>query len=306
MHSYFPIAALFGAGAIAHPSFLHRHPHNKRDRFVTSFVGNEVLVEDFKDTVIVTVTAGQIPSSQPVAPPAVPDSPPVAEKLAVKAPPPVPERLVVDPPSVAPSSTTPIATPTQTPEASPSPPPVAAPAPAPATSQPKDSNTFWATSRMSPHAGGSGAKDVLTQANYWRQQWKGLPPYTWSSTLAKNAYDTAMNVEGKDPKNMMVHALYDGSSAQVEATGLDAAVDSHGLTPFERAFVGWLCEDPTSNLPCQCVDSSKYDISCNQNIDKEDPTGHSDIIKSYRNQIGCYYLEPQGGNSVGVWTCDFA
>ncbi len=241
---------------------------------------------------MVTVTAGQNPSSQPVAPPRV------AEKLAVQAPPPVP--LVVDPPSPAPSSTTPPATSSQTPEASPSPPPVAAPAPVPATSQPEDSNTFWATSPMSPHAGGSGAKDVLTQANYWRQQWKGLPPYTWSSTLAKNAYDTAMNVEERNATDPMAHALYDGSTAQCENEGLDATVDSQGLTPFEHAYLGWLCEEPTPNLPCYCKDTSKYTIPCPSERD------HSDIVKSSRNQIGCYYTEPKGGAIWGVWTCDFA
>ncbi len=115
-----------------------------------------------------------------------------------------------------------------------------------------------------------------------------------------------MNVEEKDPNKLLVHALYQGSSAQVEAVGLDAALDKNGLTPFERAFVGWLCEIPTSNLPCQCMDPSKYDISCDQNIDSKHKTDHAEIIKSDRNQIGCYYLEPQGDIKVGVWTCDFA
>jgi len=298
MRSAVAIATLLGAGAIAHPSFEHRHPHNRRDKFVTSTMVNEVLVEDFKDPVTVTVTAGQLPSPQPFIPL------PVPEKLAVEASP------------AAPLSVTPIATPTQISKAAPSLPPAsssmaaAAPASAPASSSPEGSGTFWATSPMSPLGGGSGAKDILTQANYWRKQWKGLPPFTWSSLLANNAYMTAMNVEFTKPEpdlmHGMEHKLYPGSFSQCEGAPHWTTVTPQGLTPFELAFLGWICETPTSNIITGCNWLYEPYIPLTPLLKNE--TDHAAIIGGTVSQIGCYFRD-HGGDGIdnsGIWTCDFA
>lgn len=262
---------------------------------MTSTIGNEVIVEDIK-AVTVTVNAGHLPSSQPVIPL------PIPEKLAVEAPP------------AAPLSVTPIAIPTRT---SPSPPasstpvvaPAAAPAPAPAASSSGGSDTFWATSPMSPLSGGRGAKDVLTQANHWRNQWKGLPPFTWSSILANNSYMTAMNFEFTDPNpmNAMQHKLYTGSTTQCESQPHWTAVTSQGLTPFELAFLHWICERPNSNIIEGC--NGLYDPYVPRLFPRPDSdTRHADIIGGTVSQIGCYFRDHGGAgvSNTGIWTCDFA
>lgn len=139
----------------------HRHLHDKRH-------DNNAEVVEVVEMYTVTVMAGQpLPTPQEDAPIAAP------QKLAVK-PVPAPQKLAVNPAPQQPksvtrpasSSTPPVVVPeptSSTPAAS------SSAAPAPDTSTPQDANSFWSTSPSSPLAGGSGAKDVLTQANYWRQ-----------------------------------------------------------------------------------------------------------------------------------------
>lgn len=341
MRSVIAIAGFLGAGAAAHPSFQHRHLHNKRDTFVTSTMGNEVLVEDIHD-VYVTVIAGQLPSSPTSIPLAVPENrvveaspasvstgtPAVQEKYALPVANgqeyqlPVPSYTSVE--LQAPietsdplSSVTPIVVTVQASDAAPSPSPLstpvaaaAAPAASPAASSQEASDTYWATSPLSPLGGGPGAKDILTQANYWRKQWKNLPPFTWSSVLAKNSYMTAINFEGKDPENPIVHHLYPGSSSQCEGEGDGTTVTSQGLTPFEVSFLYWLCEDNT-DLPCEelCMPYIPG-LACkwgplNDTKPGESRTAHADIIGGTVSQIGCYYQDSKSPDEWGLWTCDY-
>lgn len=203
-----------------------------------------------------------------------------------------------------------VASPIQTSEAAP---PSSSPAVASATaaqtsaaSSPVSSGTFWAKSPMSPLSGGSGAKDVLTQANYWRKQWLSLPPFVWSAVLANNSYMTTTqpttyttNSDGTTtPHNeggaeVMGHDLYPGSSAQCIASGDDTTI-TDGYTPFEKAFLMWICEEPNANIPCSA-------LGYNGPVTE---TGHADIIKGTVGQIGCYYMNA-AGKSTGMWTCDF-
>jgi len=177
-----------------------------------------------------------------------------------------------------------------------------------AVSSPVATGSFWAKSPMSPLAGGSGSKDVLTQANYWRNKWLNLPPFTWSSTLANNSYMTATqptyyrtddngnNVPHNEGGAMVMgHELYPGSSSQCIASGDDTTMNQD-LTPFEVAFLLWICEEPNYNIPCAQIGSGK----------PTSDTGHADIIKGTVSQIGCYYMDSVGNSGfTGMWTCDF-
>lgn len=317
MRSAIAISALLGAGAFALPSLQHRHLHDKRhDGHDTNHMDNAEVVE-VVELYTVTITAGQpLPTPQEDAPIAAP------QKLAVN-PVPAPQKLAVNPVPQQPKSVTPPASSSTAPVVVPQPTsstPAAssAPASAPVSSTPQDPNTFWATSPMSPTAGGSGAKDVLTQANYWRQQWKGLPAFTWSSELAKNAYLTATepiytttNKEGKVEKHNqggamdMNHHLNPGSSSQCIASGNDGSV-TLDLTPFEHAYLMWLCEMPTAGIQQACDRLPKP----GKNPGKNPGTGHAQIIQGSVSKIGCYYMDAiiqkDPNNKGGLWNCDFA
>lgn len=328
MHSALPILALLGAGALAHPSLKHLRLHEKRDEVNTVTKGNEVYVE-YLDEITVTVPYGgqtTPPATTTTAAVVVPENlavnpVPVNNKQAKGRRPgsslinfsQTPTSIIdfsVTPVPVK-TSKTPVASPIQTTsakpesESEPSASTSAAAAPSDTATTPVDGKA-WAKSPLSPISGGSGAKDVLTQANYWREKWMGLPPFTWSSTLAQNAYKTATSpIETvTDPKTgktskknqggatEMNHALYEGSMGQCIAGGDNAKV-TEDLTPFEHAFLMWICELPNANIPCDGGAGGE--------------TGHADIIKGEYSEIGCYYMDSTGDSGMtGMWTCDFA
>ena len=68
------------------------------------------------------------------------------------------------------------------------------------------------------------------------------------------------------------------------------------LTPFDQAFLMWICEEPNGLEECGLIGEA--------NGSKDGDTGHADIIKGSYNQIGCFWM----GSDVydGMWTCDFA
>ncbi|KAL6716256.1 hypothetical protein ACLMJK_005822 [Lecanora helva] len=275
MRSLIPLLALFSAGVFAHPALKHLQLAEKRDRTVTTTIGNQVIVEDIEDVYVTVPPGGQMPESTPTATPKAPIKRPVA------------------PVAPAPSVSSPSAVPQSSASAAPEP---------SETSTPVSSGTFWAQSPKSPLSGGAGSKDVLSQANYWRQKWLGLPPFTWSSTLADNAYKTATTAtyytteNGKQvPHNeggatVMGHELYPGSHGQCIIEGDDTAI-KNGLTPFDRAWLGWICEEPNNNIPCDQIGNIKYNGD----------TGHAEIIKSSSySQIGCYYMDSTSSTSFKV------
>ena len=203
--------------------------------------------------------------------------------------------------NTAPSPNTPVATPTPIQSSSSTP-----------SSVPSSSDTYWASAPMSPLAGGQGAQSILDSANKLRQAWmSNTTKFTWSPTLANNSYMTATQpvydteVSGtpvphnEGGGNQMGHELYPGSSSQCIIYGDDQTINGT-LTPFETAFLGWICEEP-----------NEYDMCIQQGYIKASvDTGHADIIKGTVSQIGCYYMNSTEWNSSsglppGMWTCDF-
>lgn len=67
-----------------------------------------------------------------------------------------------------------------------------------------------------------------------------------------------------------------------------------GYSPFDQAFLMWICEEPNGLVDCAAVGGGGG---------KE--TGHAEIIRGGYTSIGCYWMG-SSGNGGGMWTCDFS
>lgn len=262
------LSLLLGAGALAAPHGAD-HQNQNRNTHKEWTEGNKVFVEDTW-VVSTTLPAGQHAQATPVA------------MTPVK----VAQHNVV--PSAASSK-------------------ASVPTSAASGSGSYNINTagsdVWSTSPKSM------GKSILDSANQFRAQWHGLPPFTWDATLAANARSTAKDAIFTDSEgtkhneggaNEMNHNLNPGSMAQCINEGDGSSMNGQ-LTPFENAWLGWLCEEPAGGIPCGQIGEYK------QNSYKG-MTDHAEIIKdtSYT-KMGCYYQDgTQHPSFVGLWTCDFA
>lgn len=342
MRTSFALSALLGAGAIAQPHLRYAGPHvhrHRRDEVDTYRQGN-VMVEEYVEYITVTGSPGQDPAATP-APFAVHNGPhqhaneeyhydpsvapvsvaPAPSVTLVAAPAQVEEAYVAPTPS---TSTVASAVETTTPKTQDS---------TPTTDTVSAPDTYWSSSPLSPITGGSGAVDVLTSANKWRNQWmkaSGLPApaqYTWAPLIANNSYNTAMGPENR--ATSMVHSLAKGANGQTIASGqceasgrgnaqmnMTEGITGQALTPFEEAWFMWMCEAPNDAISDIC-----RDLGNNWQAPIADP-GHANIIKGSYTSFGCYYMNatnadgtPYVGASeglqipqdfLGYWTCDFA
>ena len=296
---------LLGASALAAPHAGHQH--KARDTTTTWTKDNDVYIEDVH---VVTAVVGQ---SQPPPTNPTPTSKPgqVEEKIAYR------PHLPAAHPAVAIHTAAPAES-SHTPETT----------PAPASSAPSESGSGSATGTgpvpgpsnintagsptwsTSPNSMG---KSILGTANYWRHTWNSsLGPFEWDATLAGNARSTAVDpivqgptgAENEGGANQMNHMLNPGSMAQCINEGDGTTVNS-GLTPFEQAWLGWLCELPNSNIPCDKIgETGNYAID--PKTGRPD-TAHADIIQDGYTKMGCYYQDgTDQPKFVGMWTCDFA
>lgn len=299
MRASIAIAAVLGAGALAQPHLRNIHRHQKRDE-VKEWNQNGVHYVEVVDT-YVTVGGGHAAPEASAAP-----SPIGQEKY-------VQNHQTQSQQEQQQQQPTHFATPSPqqyVPQQQPSA-PAAAPAPAPSnntqSSNPPSDGSYWASSPLSP-PNTPGAQDVLSRANYWRTKWDSqLGPFTWSSNLAKNSYTTTVTPttyttdpstgkqvpHGEGNATVMGHMLGPGSFAQCIAGGGNSGMKG-SLTPFDQAFLMWICEEPNGLAECSEINESA----------NGGDTGHAQIIKGSYNQIGCYWM----GSDVydGMWTCDFA
>ena len=290
--------AALSASVLAAPHVGHRH--KARDTTTTWTQGADVYIEDTDVvTVLVTGTPVIVTVTKPNA--AATPAAKVQEKVAF------------------PNNHLQINVPTPAVQAQPSPSPetTAAPAPSPVANSDSGSGTGTGpvpgpsnidttgspTWNTSPNSMG---KSILGTANYWRKTWdSSLGAFEWDETLANNARSTAVDpivqgangLQNEGGANQMNHMLHQGSTAQCINEGDGVTVDS-GLTPFEQAFLGWLCERPNNNIPCDKIAETGH---------YGGETGHADIISGGYSKIGCYYQDGTDHPSfVGMWTCDFA
>ncbi len=65
-------------------------------------------------------------------------------------------------------------------------------------------------------------------------------------------------------------------------------------SPFDQAFLMWICEEPNGLEDCTTMGEGGGSTD----------TGHAEIIKGGYTEIGCFWM----GSDVdgGMWTCDFA
>ena len=188
--------------------------------------------------------------------------------------------------------------------AAPPPPPSSTSAPPP----PPASSASAATPPSSASDGSpkSGDVSLLTTINKWRDAYK-LHHLAWDSTLQANALKTGTDDKGVNEN----HELNPGSMAQVITPGLQTALpgkDMGGDTPFELAYVSWLCEVPTdpqlsSTNQCSIVKAIENMVYSE--------TGHHDILNSPNySKIGCAFaanpLASSGSPYQGLWVCDLA
>ena len=90
----------------------------------------------------------------------------------------------------------------------------------------------------------SGGITLLTTINKWRTKFN-VPSLTWSTALVANVQKTEQDDHGYH----LNHELNPGSYAQVLAQGFNTAMTCTAPdSPFELAYVGWLCEVPSGVL----------------------------------------------------------
>ena len=282
--------ALLAASVVAHPHHGAGHRHAQRDTI--EYDSNGDVVEEV--VVVKTVTK----SSEPTAG--------GEKKYAVHheeyhwAPPPAPTTSSTPPPpppvETPPPESTPAPSSTQEAAASPagdSNPTGTGPVPGPSNINVAGSDT-WDT------APNSMGKSILGTANYWRKVWApNTTDFVWDETLAGNARQTTVlpvtNGQNEGGASQMNHHLFPGSNAQCINEG-DGDQMNGDLTPFEVAWLGWLCEEPQNGIPCDKINESYGG-----------DVGHAQIIIGDVNKIGCYYMDSTtpSPNFKGMWTCDF-
>ncbi|KAL9584123.1 MAG: hypothetical protein Q9212_002309 [Teloschistes hypoglaucus] len=160
--------------------------------------------------------------------------------------------------------------------------------------------------RPQPHADGSptsGGVTLLTTINKWRAKY-GVPGLAWSNTLVANVQKT----EQDDHGYILQHELNPGSYAQVLAQGFNTALScSAPDSPFELAYVGWLCEVPSGVLTNDNgVDQCDKAKNCLHMGYAQGQIGHWQILtnKDYRT-IGCAFTNANPPQSFqGLWGCD--
>ena len=277
-------------------------------------VKKQVVVTDnvvVTDEVIVTVmaTAGSSPTSSPAAAvaavtkQAVPQNNWNSHTWSWTDVHPQPS-TVNSQPAPSSSTTTPSTVPTTT----------AAPPPLPTSSTSSTSAVASTTSSASPSPSSqasdgsplSGGVSLLTTINKWRKAYS-LSNLAWDSTLQANAQKTGTDDKGVNEN----HELNPGSMAQVITPGLQTALPGKNMggdTPFELAYVSWLCEvatDPQLSSTNQCSI-----VKAIENMVYSD-TGHHDILNSPNySKIGCAFapnpLATSGSPYQGLWVCDLA
>ena len=336
-------ATLLAAGVAAHP---HRagHVHHKRDEIHEYLEGGNVIIEEIVVHTKTLAPGEKMPAAttshksvkpvksahveekfvvpsggphhqygehyggedygrpqnhhyQPSSTPS--SSPPPVVVIPTSSPPEVPVPVQTPPPQT--SSEAP--TPADTSSGGGGSPSGTGPVPGPSNIDTKGSQA-WSSS---PNSEG---KSIIGTANYWRAKWHpGLSGFEWDETLAANARLTAVNPDdggtNEQGASVMHHHLYPGSMGQCINEG-DGTSMNGDLTPFENAWLGWLCEVPTAGIPCdQIGETGHYGID--ENTGKPE-TGHADIIGGSYTKLGCYYMDSTtpSPNFKGMWTCDFA
>ncbi|KAL8693462.1 MAG: hypothetical protein Q9218_001733 [Villophora microphyllina] len=175
------------------------------------------------------------------------------------------------------------------------------------TTQPQQQQQQQQQQQNPPSTPDSNSNDILNVINKYRTAYS-KPTLTWSSTMASAAANTGALNNGIASTAMQHHNPQ--NAAEVINPGSDSdtgGVDLKGHTPFELSLLSWLCESYRDVLGSGCDDQKS--VMNVYNLDKQDPTGHHDILVDERyTQIGCAFTRSsQAGQdfvSQGLWVCD--
>ncbi|KAL8836136.1 MAG: hypothetical protein Q9176_006516, partial [Flavoplaca citrina] len=161
------------------------------------------------------------------------------------------------------------------------------------------------TSNEAPTSTDSNA--ILTVINKWRTAY-GVSQLTWSEEMVAGAAKTGQDNMGYFNGGSFTHG--GAGNAEVMTPGSDTGGDADlgAYTPFEIAYISWLCEVPSDTLGNACADASKISPMNYKDENGVVNTGHHDILvdDSYK-EIGCAFTRdpsPDEGFWTGLWICN--
>ena len=180
---------------------------------------------------------------------------------------------------------------------------VAQPAP-PASVQP--SSTSSASTSASS---GSASNDMLAVINKWRGKY-GLNDLTWNEEMVQNSAQVGENGGGVK----QIHTLIPNTAmGQVITPGQINPVpaDQDGYSPFEVAYIGWLCEVST-DPQLQASENDGVDV-CGLvqkvlNMDYTETAHHDILVSPAYNSAGCAYTanpnaDQETATYQGLYVC---
>ncbi|KAI4270688.1 MAG: hypothetical protein LQ337_006523 [Flavoplaca oasis] len=120
------------------------------------------------------------------------------------------------------------------------------------TTQPTSSDSSDSTSTNTTPSSDSNA--LLTVINKWRTAY-GISQLTWSEEMVAGAAQTGQDNMGYFNSGSFTHG--GAGNAEVMTPGSDTAGDADlgQYTPFEIAYISWLCEVPSETLGNACADA---------------------------------------------------
>jgi uncharacterized protein YkwD len=236
------------------------------------------------------------------APAPPPSSTPLPPRPSNPAPEPEPEPAPVSEPEPEPTLVSEPEPTSQVPE------PVSQAQPVAEEQEPISTSAPVSTSAPATQSGNDGSPlsdgvSLLTTANKWRSIYD-LSPFTWDEQLESNARKTGEDGGGVT----QTHQMGPGTFGQVITPGIEAPSDVlQGYTPFELAYVNWLCEVPSPRLKTGGVDGCA--LVARTQFMVYTSTGHHDILTDAKyTKIGCAFARNPNAASdspwTGLWVCD--
>ncbi|KAL9123523.1 MAG: hypothetical protein Q9217_007047 [Psora testacea] len=332
--------ALFGAGALAHPTLQKLHLHHKRQQPdpIREWDEGNVHYEEYVQTeTYVVPNGGAKPPSQPQSSPAdIADDPPLPQKNVknYQGNSGDDEQQDDRPQQQSPTTTKQQASPQKTSQSSSvqSATSVEQQASPQKTSQPpvQSATSVKQTQPQSTNTGGSGGgscstpnivggeasawatnpcsqgKSILDSFNDMRAKWipsLGNSKYTWDEQLAANARLTAVSPVSVNAKGDKEN---EGGATEMHHALYDGSqaqcIASGDGTTMSDGLTPF--EKAAQMWLCEIPQG---DIGCEEATNGGD-TGHAEIIKNTKyTKVGCYYMDAQGPAPwEGEWTCDFA
>ena len=165
------------------------------------------------------------------------------------------------------------------------------------------------TSASAAASSGSASNDMLAVINKWRGRYD-LNALTWNEEMVQNSAQVGENGGGVN----QIHSLVANTAmGQVITPGQINPVpaDQDGYSPFEVAYIGWLCEVST-DPQLQASENDGVDV-CGLvqkvlNMDYTETAHHDILVSPSYNSAGCAYTANPNANQEtavyqGLYVC---